>query len=131
MTRYYSNFSNKDINVLITTGDGKFYSNGVDLERVQYYTEKELEEFGEKIQLLYKRILTYPMVTIAAINGILLRYLIMSMSYMYMLGHVYAGGAILALSHDYRVMRKERGWFRLPEIELRRPFPVGLLEMIK
>ena len=70
MTRYYSNFSNKDVNVLITTGDGKFYSNGVDLEKVQYYTEKELEEFGEKVQLLYKRILTYPMVTIAAINGI-------------------------------------------------------------
>ena len=33
-------------------------------------------------------------------------------------GHCYAGGAIRALAHDYRVMRTKRGWFCLPEVNL-------------
>ncbi|MGH2858940.1 MAG: enoyl-CoA hydratase/isomerase family protein [Solirubrobacteraceae bacterium] len=33
-------------------------------------------------------------------------------------GRVYAAGAMLALAHDLRVMRADRGWFCLPEVEL-------------
>ena len=37
-------------------------------------------------------------------------------------GHTIAGGAMVALCMDLRVMRSDRGWFRLPEVELQMPF---------
>lgn len=46
-------------------------------------------------------------------------------------GHAYAAGAILALVHDVRVMRKERGWFCLPEIKINRSFTISTMEMVK
>ena len=33
-------------------------------------------------------------------------------------GHAFAGGAIRALAHDYRVMQTKRGWFCLNEVNL-------------
>ena len=47
------------------------------------------------------------------------------------LGHVYAAGGLLALAHDYRIMREERGWFCLPEINLPLPFTVSMIELAK
>ena len=33
-------------------------------------------------------------------------------------GHAFGGGAMIALAHDYRVMRIDRGYFCLPEIDM-------------
>lgn len=33
-------------------------------------------------------------------------------------GHAFAGGALIALAHDYRIMRTKRGWFSINEIHL-------------
>jgi enoyl-CoA hydratase/carnithine racemase len=33
-------------------------------------------------------------------------------------GHAFGIGGIMALAHDQRVMRDERGWFCLPEVDL-------------
>ena len=46
-------------------------------------------------------------------------------------GHIYAGGVFIALAQDYMIMRTDRGWFRLPEIQLKRSFSVGFLELAK
>ena len=46
-------------------------------------------------------------------------------------GHVYAGGCILAMVHDYKVMRTERGWYCLSEVHIKRNFTAGLIEVLK
>ncbi|XP_070539824.1 uncharacterized protein [Ptychodera flava] len=96
---------NTKAEALITVGVGKFYSNGMDLNWLGQQDTKTLEVYYRLLHQLYIRILTFPMPTIAAING-----------------HCYAAGGILALCHDFRIMRTKRGWFCLPEVHINRPF---------
>ncbi|CAH3154191.1 unnamed protein product [Pocillopora meandrina] len=99
---------NEKVKFLITTGDKKFYSNGLDQEFLATCTP---EEFIETTSLLHKvlaRLLSFPMLTVAALNG-----------------HTFAGGALLALAHDYRVMRTKKGWFSFPEVKYGMRFGIG------
>ena len=41
-------------------------------------------------------------------------------------GHAFAAGAMLALAHDERVMRADRGWSCLPEVDINIPFTPGM-----
>lgn len=62
-------FRNEKVKFLITTGDKKFYSNGLDQEFLATCTP---EEFIETTSLLHKvlaRLLSFPMLTVAALNG--------------------------------------------------------------
>jgi enoyl-CoA hydratase/carnithine racemase len=97
---------------LITTGEGKFFSNGLDLNWMAANKAGAMQNVVE-VQKLFARVLTFPIPTVAAING-----------------HAYAGGAMLALAHDYRVMRQDRGFFCLPEIDLGIPFTPGMNSLI-
>ena|SRR5436305_15256613 len=63
---------------LITTGEGKFFSNGLDLEHA-LSTPGYFENYYLKLLI---RILTFPMPTVAAING-----------------HAFAGGFMFAIAH--------------------------------
>ena len=98
---------------LVTTGTGKFYSNGLDLD----WVTRNPDEWGpylDRVHGLFARFLTLPMPTVAAING-----------------HVFAAGAMLSLSHDYRVMRADRGYFCLPEVDLGMPFTPGMSALVQ
>jgi len=86
---------------LVTTGEGKFYSNGLDLDWMGGEGRERAGEVLAGLNALFARILTFPMATAAALNG-----------------HAFAGGGMIALAHDYRVMRSDRGFFCLPEIDL-------------
>jgi len=90
---------------LVTSGTGKFYSNGLDLEWMGSLGVEEVQEHVDNVHDMFIRMLTFPMITVAALNG-----------------HVFAGGAMLALAHDYRVMRADRGFFCLPEVDIKIPF---------
>ena len=57
--------------------------------------------------------LIFPVPTIAALNG-----------------HAFAAGMMLALAHDYRVMRDDRGFLCLPEVDLHMPFAPGMNSII-
>jgi len=90
---------------LVTSGTGKFYSNGLDLEWMGGLGPEELQRHMDNVHDMFIRMLTFPMIAVAALNG-----------------HVFAGGAMFALAHDYRVMRADRGFFCLPEVDIKIPF---------
>ena len=86
---------------LVTTGAGKHYSNGFDIEFLGSLDGPGLTEFMGRTLGVLARLLTFPVPTAAAVNG-----------------HAFGIGAMLVLAHDRRVMRSDRGWFCLPEIDL-------------
>ena len=88
-----------DANALVVrSSHEKIFSNGIDLEWLVPYIQKGDREIPKKfiytLNKLLKRVLIYPMPTIAAITG-----------------HAFAGGAILCCCFDFRFMRSDRGFF--------------------
>jgi hypothetical protein len=84
---------------LVTTGAGKYYSTGLDLGIIGGDPEG-LPAYVSRVQRLYARLLRLETPTVAAVNG-----------------HAFAGGAMLTLCHDHRIMRADRGYWNLPEAE--------------
>lgn len=54
---------------MVTTGEGRFYSTGVDVTTVQSPNPNHFLEVLTQLQQLLARLLTFPVVTVAAING--------------------------------------------------------------
>jgi Delta3-Delta2-enoyl-CoA isomerase len=98
---------------LVTSATGKFWSNGLDLEWVGGHRE----QFGDyvlSVQEVFARVLELSVPTVAALQG-----------------HTFAAGAMLALAHDFRVMRADRGFFCLPEVDIHIPFSAGMAALIQ
>lgn len=98
---------------LVTTADGKFYSNGLDLDWLSAHTDQAQWYIGRVHQLL-ARMLTLSIPTAAAV-----------------VGHAFGAGAMLAVAHDFRVMRADRGYFCFPEVDIRIPFNPGMAALIQ
>jgi enoyl-CoA hydratase/carnithine racemase len=98
---------------LVTTGGGKFYSNGLDLDWLAA-NGKRAQWYVGRVQAMLARILTLPVPTAAAV-----------------VGHAFGAGAMLALAHDFRVMRADRGYFCFPEADIRIPFTPGMAALIQ
>ncbi len=98
--------------VLVTIGTGKFFSNGLDLQSLGLQFEGR-GSYVERVQALFARFLTLPVPTVAAVNG-----------------HAFGAGAMLAMSHDFRVMRDDRGFLCFPEVDIKIPFTTGMSALI-
>ncbi len=101
---------------LVTTGGTeKFYSNGLDLAWLgSDEGREEGPRFVEDVITLFARFLTLPVPSVAAING-----------------HAFAAGGMLAPAHDFRVMRADRGFFCLPEVDINVPLAPGMTALIQ
>lgn len=99
---------------LVLTGEGKFFSNGLDLEWMGSAPAGGAEDVLRRVHALFARVLAFPTVTVAAING-----------------HAFAAGAMLAIACDARVMREDRGYFCLPEVDIGIPFTPGMTALIR
>jgi len=63
---------------------------------------------------LLARLLAFPVPSAAAVNG-----------------HAFGIGAMLALACDFQVMREDRGWWCLPEIDLGLPLAPGMTALLQ
>ena len=105
--------SGNDPAALLTVGSGKFYSNGLDLEWLMAHPD-EMAIYVQRVHGLFERMLTLPVPTVAAVNG-----------------HAFGAGSMLAMAHDYRVMREDRGYFCFPEVDINIPFTAGMAALIQ
>jgi enoyl-CoA hydratase/carnithine racemase len=97
---------------LVTVGTDKFYSNGLDLDWLMSSSGEGPSFIGDFLAF-FARMMSLPLPTVAALNG-----------------HAFAGGGMFALTHDFRVMRADRGYFCLPEVDLGMPFAPGMNALI-
>ncbi|MGC2485691.1 MAG: enoyl-CoA hydratase/isomerase family protein [Acidimicrobiales bacterium] len=98
---------------VVLTGTGKFFSNGLDLDRFL----KDADEMGRTFSELKRtvgRIFVLPAYTVAAVNG-----------------HAFAAGAAISLGFDYRVMREDRGYWCMNEVEIGQPLDEGLFSVLR
>ena len=80
----------------------KFFSNGLDLAWLSAAGDQgNKRAFGQEFMALMGRIITFPMPTIAAVNG-----------------HGFGAGFMSALCHDIRFMRADRGFLCANEVEI-------------
>ena len=98
---------------LVTTATGKFFSNGLDLEWLTA-NPTAVMPYVHQVHALFAKVLAFPAPTVAALQG-----------------HTFAAGAMLALAHDWRHMRADRGFFCLPEADINIPFSVGMSALIQ
>jgi len=82
--------------VVTTSSITKFYSNGLDYENAI----RDPNFFPNSLFPLWRRLIAYPMPTIALMNG-----------------HAFAGGLMTAMMHDYRVMNPHKGFLCLNELD--------------
>jgi Delta3-Delta2-enoyl-CoA isomerase len=98
---------------LVTTARGKIFSNGLDLDWLSANGERFVD-YVIDVHALLARVLAMSLPTVAAVQG-----------------HAFAGGGMLALAHDFRVMRADRGFFCLPEVDINIPFSRGMCALIQ
>lgn len=98
---------------LVTTARGKFWSNGLDLEWIGANLE-QMDDLVARVHGLLGKVLALSAPTVAAIQG-----------------HCFAAGAMLALAHDQRVMRADRGFFCFPEVDIHIAFSPPMSALIQ
>jgi hypothetical protein len=97
------------VSCVIVTGEGRFFSNGMDLQWIAQH-QSSANDLQHEAELLLARLLTLPVPTVAQING-----------------HFCAAGAMLGLAFDVRIMTSDRGLlFVTPGIDLGLVYSPGM-----
>lgn len=99
------------VQVVILTGAGKYFCNGMDLKFVHSHPDQN-DAFQASVEALYARLLTFPIPTIAGVNG-----------------HMVATGAMLGFACDYRVMGP-RGLCFFSGVDIGLKYTVGMMALM-
>ncbi len=99
---------------LVIIGDGRFFSTGLDLIELEKLDRAGMILFLDRLQGLLASLYVWPRPVVAAVNG-----------------HAVAGGCLLALCADWRVLARGEARMGLNEITLGLPLPQAGLEIVR
>ena len=99
---------------VILTGYDRFFSSGLDLVTLYELDRPTMDAFIREFDRVMLQVFAFPGPVVAAING-----------------HAVAGGCILALACDARLMPDHGGQIGVNEIRLGVPFPASALEILR
>jgi enoyl-CoA hydratase/carnithine racemase len=106
------------LTLVVRSGHSHIWTNGFDIDWMLASLEKgnraEVRQFLIMDLELRRRLLTYPLITIAALNG-----------------HTFGGGAVFSCCFDFRFMRSDRGFFCIPVIDRQYPILPGTRELLR
>lgn len=106
--------NDKECKSIIITGRGSFFSFGFDIPEFLNYSNQNFFKYLLIFNDLIKQIFLYPKPLISSING-----------------HCIAGGCIIALACDYRIMNNERAKISINEIRFGSTLFSSALEILK
>lgn len=104
----------QDLKAIIFTGSGNFFSFGFDIPEFLSFSKNEFTNYLFNFTDLYRYLFGYPKPVVAALNG-----------------HTIAGGCMLALACDSRVMVEGKGKISLNEIAFGSSVFAGSTEMLR
>lgn len=110
----FDELARSDARAVILTGTGKIFSAGVDLFRVLDEGAPYTTRFLAVLDSMFRKVFEFPKPLVTAVNG-----------------HAIAGGCLLAISGDARLMAEGNGRIGVPELLVGVPFPVYALEMVR
>jgi|TARA_B110000211_G_scaffold216935_1_gene260379 enoyl-CoA hydratase/carnithine racemase len=101
--------------IILTSVSEKNWSLGIDLAWMSQPTNTPeiISGFMTDLAGLLKRLVTFPMPIIAALNG-----------------HTYGNGSVLACACDFRFMKSDKGFFCFPEVDVLVPFVPSMFPLI-
>ncbi len=102
------------VKVLILTGEGSFFSFGFDVPELYDYEKKDFTKFMFNFSDMLTNLFLFPKPVLAALNG-----------------HAIAGGCILALACDYRLMAGGKAKISLNEITFGSTLFTSAVEMLR
>lgn len=91
-----------EVQTLIICGTDKNFSQGLDLEAMSKMEALVAKNFVNDCMAAIERLLLFPMPVVSAVNG-----------------HAFGLGAMIVMASDYAVMREDKGFFCMPEIDIR------------
>jgi enoyl-CoA hydratase len=104
----------EDVGAVVLTGTGSIFSAGVDLFRLTRCGADYVRQFLPLLSRIVRTLFTFPRPVVAAVNG-----------------HAIAGGCVIALACDARLMAEGDGRIGLPELLVGVPFPTAALEVVR
>ncbi len=103
--------------LVTASSDPKFFSNGLDIDWRRGEGDGEGGDksvFGDEFFALMARLITFPIPTLCAVNG-----------------HGFGAGFMMALCHDVRLMREDRGYLCANEIQIGYSIPDAELALFR
>jgi enoyl-CoA hydratase len=104
----------EDVTAVILTGSGSIFSAGVDLFRLTREGAGYVRDFLPLLSRFLRQLFTFPRPVVAAVNG-----------------HAIAGGCLIVLAADARLMAEGAGRIGVPELLVGVPFPAAALEVVR
>jgi enoyl-CoA hydratase len=104
----------RTVRAVVLTGSGSIFSAGVDLFRLTEGGAEYVQRFFPLLSDFIRRLFALPVPVVAAVNG-----------------HAIAGGCLMVMASDYRLMADGTSRIGVPELTVGVPFPAAALELVR